>query len=224
MRLARASCSRASVEFVRHRHFPLLIWFGAFIAFYRLGDQPAGASSKPSKEKPGATVQPTSVQSPRHSAACQARAGTVTCGASPAWISAPSRMISSFGAVDDFELERRAGVIVPDLDGVDAVPVRALAARQQEIDRGRGGAAVDHAGIAEGLAVVAAFGMRLEIERADDVGGGERGMVADSELVLARADFGEHLRRPACRPCRCRPRPPADRRAGTDWPASRRRW
>ena len=37
------------VEFVWHRHFPLIDWFGAFIAFYRLGDQPAGASSKPSK-------------------------------------------------------------------------------------------------------------------------------------------------------------------------------
>ena len=52
----------------------------AFYRVCRLGDQPAGASSKPSKEKPGATVQPTSVQSPRDSAACQARAGTVTCG------------------------------------------------------------------------------------------------------------------------------------------------
>ena len=40
-----------------------------------LGDQPTGASSKPSKEKPGAIVQPTSVQSPKLSAACQARAG-----------------------------------------------------------------------------------------------------------------------------------------------------
>ena len=37
--------------------------------------------------------------------------------------------------------ERRAGVEVPDLGGIDAVPMRALAARQQEIDRGRGGAA-----------------------------------------------------------------------------------
>src|SRR5450830_493683 len=62
---------------------------------YRPGDQPAGASSKPSNVKPGATVQPVSVQSPRLSAACQARAGTVTCGTSPAARSAPSRMISS---------------------------------------------------------------------------------------------------------------------------------
>src|SRR6202158_4157746 len=76
------------------------------------------------------------------------------------------------GAVDHRQLQRRAGVIVPDLDRVDAVPVRALAARQQEQDRGRSGAAVDRAGIAEGLAVVPAFRMRLEIERTDDIGGG----------------------------------------------------
>src|SRR5665213_3193824 len=54
-----------------------------------------------------------------------------------------------FRAVHHFELERRAGVIVPDLGGVDTMPVRALAARQQEIDRGGGGAAVDDARIAD---------------------------------------------------------------------------
>src|SRR5678815_3636109 len=59
------------------------------------GFQPAGANSNPSNEKPGATVQPVSVQSPRLSAACQARAGTATCGTSPAWMSAPSLKISS---------------------------------------------------------------------------------------------------------------------------------
>src|SRR5690348_2995276 len=64
-------------------------------SIYR-GFHPAGASSNPSKENPGATVQPTSVQAPRLSAVCQARAGTVTCGTSPAGISAPSRNISSF--------------------------------------------------------------------------------------------------------------------------------
>jgi hypothetical protein len=34
------------------------------------------------------------------------------------------------GAVDDLELEGGTGVIVPDLDGIDAVPVRTFAARQ----------------------------------------------------------------------------------------------
>ena len=33
-------------------------------------------------------------------------------------------------AVDDFQLQRRAGVPMPDLHGVDTVPVRALALRQ----------------------------------------------------------------------------------------------
>src|SRR5208283_1939441 len=77
-----------------------------------------------------------------------------------------------FGAVHHFELERCAGVIMPDLDGIDAMPVRAFAARQQEIDRGGGGAAVDHARVAERLAVVAALGVRRERERTDDIGGG----------------------------------------------------
>jgi hypothetical protein len=40
--------------------------------------------------KPGATVQPTSVQSPQLSAACQPPAGTVACGRSPEARSGPS--------------------------------------------------------------------------------------------------------------------------------------
>ena len=38
------------------------------------GDQSFGASSKPENSKPGATVQPTNVQSPCETAACQAPA------------------------------------------------------------------------------------------------------------------------------------------------------
>ena len=40
------------------------------------GSQPGSASSKAAKSKPGATVQPTSVQSPRLRAVCQQSAGT----------------------------------------------------------------------------------------------------------------------------------------------------
>src|SRR5262249_53739031 len=69
----------------------------------------------------------------------------------------------------ELELERAAGVIVPDFGGVDAVPVRALATRQQEIDRGRMRAAV-RAGVAVRFHEVAALGMRLEAEQADDLG------------------------------------------------------
>ena len=40
-------------------------------------------------------------------------------------------------ALRDFERERRAGMPVPNFDRIDAMPVRALAARQQKVDRGR---------------------------------------------------------------------------------------
>ena len=42
-----------------------------------------------------------------------------------------------FGRRRDFKLERRAGMPVPDFGGVDAMPMRTLAARQEKIDRGR---------------------------------------------------------------------------------------
>ena len=49
--------------------------------------------------------------------------------------------------IGDLQRQRRARVVVPDLDGIDAMPVRALAARQQEIDRGRSRTAAGvHAG------------------------------------------------------------------------------
>src|SRR5207237_12870 len=58
---------------------------------YSGGCQLGGAISKPANENPGATVQPTRLQSPRLSAACQAKAGTTAWGRSPAARSAPSR-------------------------------------------------------------------------------------------------------------------------------------
>src|SRR5207248_2771930 len=74
------------------------------------------------------------------------------------------------------EREGRARVPVPDLDRVEAMPMRALAAREQEMDRGRRRAsALDAARVAKRLAEVPAFRMRLEIEQPDDVGGGEHG-------------------------------------------------
>jgi hypothetical protein len=64
-------------------------------------------------------------------------------------------------AVRNFKRQRAAGVKMPDLDRVDAMPVRALAARQQEIDRGRNRASVlIKARVAKGLAKMSAFGMR----------------------------------------------------------------
>jgi hypothetical protein len=70
------------------------------------------------------------------------------------------------------ERQRAAGMEVPDLDGIDPMPVRALAAREQEIDRGRKRASVDRAGMAEGFAKMAALRMRLEIEQTNYVGSG----------------------------------------------------
>src|SRR5450755_868776 len=63
------------------------------------------------------------------------------------------------------------------------MPVRALAARQQEIDCGRqcASAGVD-ARVAKGLAIMAAFRMRLQFKPRDDVGGGRQ--LAHQDLFL----------------------------------------
>src|SRR5215467_8436686 len=76
------------------------------------------------------------------------------------------------GTVDHFELERRAGVIVPDFDRVDPMPMRAFAARQQKENRGGGGAAVNLPWVAEGFAIVPALRVWLESERAYHFGSG----------------------------------------------------
>ena len=66
----------------------------------------------------------------------------------------------------DRQRQRRAGMPMPDLDRIDAMPMRSLAARQQEIDRGRGRASLGvHIGIAERLAIMPAFRMRLQVEQ-----------------------------------------------------------
>jgi hypothetical protein len=63
--------------------------------------------------------------------------------------------------------------MVPDLDRVDAVPVRALTAREQEIDGGGEDPSIDRARVAERLAIVPTFRMRLERQQADHVGGAQ---------------------------------------------------
>src|SRR6202790_1481084 len=68
----------------------------------------------------------------------------------------------------DFKRQRRAGIPMPNLDGVDPVPVRALAAPEQKIDRGRRRARSRHLlQIAKRLAKISALRMRLEIEKPD---------------------------------------------------------
>jgi hypothetical protein len=61
------------------------------------------------------------------------------------------------GSVDHFELQWRAGVIVPDFDRVDPVPMRALAARQQKKNRGGSRAAFNLPRIAECFAIMPAL-------------------------------------------------------------------
>src|SRR5437868_3865295 len=74
----------------------------------------------------------------------------------------------------DGQCQRTAGVVVPGLGGIDAVPVRTLTARQQEIDRRRSSAAVALvAHIAKRLAKMAALRMRLELESRDDLCGAQ---------------------------------------------------
>ena len=55
-----------------------------------VGANPSAPFRMSAKSNPGATVQPTSVQSPVLSAACQHAAGTIACGRSPAARSGPS--------------------------------------------------------------------------------------------------------------------------------------
>jgi len=59
---------------------------------------------------------------------------------------------------------------MPHLHRIDTVPVRALAPRQQKIDRGRCCPEVlDQPRVAKRLAEMAAFRMRFQIEQPDDV-------------------------------------------------------
>ena len=106
------------------------------------GSQPGGASSNVANSKPGATVQPTRVQSPSDS-----RRLPGVRGDDPLRTFAGGKVVAERDALalpgrrSDLERQRRTGVPVPDFDRIDAMPVRALAARQQKIDRRRGGAA-----------------------------------------------------------------------------------
>ena len=140
-----------------------------------VGRQPGGASSKPSNRKPGATVQPTSVQAPRLVAVCHQPAGTTSCGRCPAReIGAETVGRGVVPVRRHGQHERRARVEMPDLGGVDPVPFRHVADAEEVVDRRRGRAprAVP-ALVPERLAVEAALRMGLEVEPADDLVGAE---------------------------------------------------
>src|SRR5262249_18121638 len=89
-------------------------------------------------------------------------------------------------ACRDLEQQRRAGVVVPDLGRIDLVPMPALAARQDVVDRGRCRSSVRGAGIAERLAIMPAFRMRREIEQPDHLGGREPRQVAHDRFLRSR--------------------------------------
>jgi hypothetical protein len=89
-------------------------------------------------------------------------------------IAAEHHALDRLRCIRNFELERRAGVPVPDFERVDAMPVRVLAAGKQEVDDGRRRALSFHfSHIAEGLAKMPALGMRLKIEEPDHVAGSQ---------------------------------------------------
>ncbi len=74
--------------------------------------------------------------------------------------------------IGDLQIERAAGVIVPDLDGIDAMPVRAVAPRQQVVDRSRTRPSCGiGTGVAKRLAIIPAFGMRPQFEARNDIVG-----------------------------------------------------
>ena len=174
------------------------------------GSQPGGASSKPAKSKPGATVHPTRVQAPRLFACCQACAGTIACGCSPVASSQPSRTSRRCPVLDDAEQQGRAGVPVPHLGRIDLVPARDLACPQQEIDGG-GGRAVracaSDRSVAERLAIMPAFWMRLEAEQANHVVCGHVGAMdipcqwVGLNASRARDISGQQLSACLCRCC-----------------------
>ena len=102
------------------------------------GSQPGAASSKPSKSNAGATMQPTSAHAPSGRAACHAPAGTTTCGLVARDDVRPEPMRPRPPArppTRRADLERLAGRELPDLVGVDPMPVRPLAGREEVEDR-----------------------------------------------------------------------------------------
>src|SRR5581483_9059681 len=73
----------------------------------------------------------------------------------------------------DRKQKRRAAVPVPQLCGIEPVPARHLFSLEQEEDRRRVRPPAVAARVAVGLAVPAAFRMRLEAEMGDDLVGGQ---------------------------------------------------
>ena len=81
-------------------------------------------------------------------------------------VAAEPQITDGSAVVAHRKFERRAGVMVPDLVGIDPVPVRAFAGFQQEIDRRAGAASGTWS--SEGLDEMTALGMRPQPELRND--------------------------------------------------------
>ena len=71
-----------------------------------------------------------------------------------------------FAVFGDAQRQWIAGMPEPDFRCIDAMPVRALAGAQQEVDRGRVCAALGIGCVAVGFGIVAAFGWGLRLRAA----------------------------------------------------------
>ena len=87
------------------------------------GCQPGGAISKPFKRERGRDRAADECVASKGHALCQTRFGTTICGRSPAARLAPSVCIARAVMFGDRKFECIACVPVPDLGGVDAMPV-----------------------------------------------------------------------------------------------------
>ena len=114
-------------------------------------------------------MQPTSVQAPSGRAACHAPAGTTTCGRSPATTSGRAGgVVTAASPSAQTESSRGSpGRVLPDLVGIDAVPVRALAGREQVEDRAAGGPGAVDGRCAPRLGEPAALGMSAQSQGGD---------------------------------------------------------
>jgi hypothetical protein len=68
----------------------------------------------------------------------------------------------------DAKRQRRTSIEMPDLDRIDAMPVRSLACLQEKVDRGRVRSAIRAWFVSKHLAKVPALRMRLKTQEADD--------------------------------------------------------
>ena len=132
--------------------------------------QSGGASSKPSKSKAGVTMQPTSVQAP--SGLCRLPGAGRDHGLRPdPCVTSPCRAVNRdvrLTGSPDSQFERVACRELPDLVGIDPVPVRPLAGREQVEDRAAGRTRAPDRRRAPCLRVPAALGVGVQTQRVDD--------------------------------------------------------